>query len=857
MSGSTPEQDIVDLLIVDDKMANIVSLEAILRRPDYNLISVTTGQEGLKHVLNRDFAVILLDVMMPEMDGFEFARLLKKRNRANPTPIIFLTAIATDFRYLVEGYAVGAVDYLQKPLDPEIVKAKVAVFVDLFRKNQRIKRQEAELREIQRVESERRLLEVRQAGERHYTELAESIPQVVWSADPQMQPTYFNRRWTELTGIPTRDALSDVTLRRSAFHPDDLSLFDNTLAAGRQSGKTIDCEIRLREKDTQCWRWQLFRGSPERQPAADGATGAVIGWHGTFTDIHHQKRIERAQRFLAETNMLFTSASDYREALGVLVQKVVPGFADGCVVDLAIAGKPFRRYVAARDALTKAQTLLGGAKTRDDAAATLGCALDNCKPTLLIPGQGLDHIKVAEELKLSAVASAPIEIRGGDAGAISFFTTGCGALDQNDLDLVVETCRHVAIAVENALVREESEENVKRKDEFLAMLSHELRTPLNAVIGWAELLKLEEFGEETLRGLDAIERNAKSLAQLVGDLLDVSRIITGKMEIVHKPVEIGAFLSGICESLRPLADAKHLDLTFDLPATTILVAGDQGRLQQVFWNLLTNAIKFTPEGGTVKLSAGIENGCVVARVRDSGIGIERAMLPYVFERFRQADSSRTRRHGGLGLGLSIVKHIVDQHNGTVIAESDGEGLGTTFSVQLPLLTLAEERVVQGARDATRTSRDFGDLAGLTVLLVDDDASSRMLTATFLKFGGATVRTAASVDEAITQLELAIPDVVLTDIGMPDADGFQLLGRLKALADCTGCRPPIAALSAYASPEDSEKALAAGFDRYLTKPIQVGELIAAVLSMAGRAAKFQSTRPHAVLSDAAHDATLPP
>jgi signal transduction histidine kinase len=380
--------------------------------------------------------------------------------------------------------------------------------------------------------------------------------------------------------------------------------------------------------------------------------------------------------------------------------------------------------------------------------------------------------------------------------------------------------RQAMLARERA-ARTEVERVSDMKDEFLAVVSHELRTPLNAIVGWANLLREGVAEPATLRkGLDTIERNARAQAQLIDDLLDMSKVVSGKVELAVEAVDPVALLDAAVESARPGALAKNIRLQKSFDVCAVAVAGDPRRLQQVLWNLLTNAIKFTPKGGAVAVSLQEADGAVKIAVTDSGVGIKPEFLPYVFERFRQADASITRRYGGLGLGLSIVKHLVELHGGTVEAGSAGTGLGATFTVTLP---------VRGAQRASGAPALPGSpsLAGLKLLVVDDVRDTLDLLERVLSDAGAQVVTAESAAQAMAWLEHEHADVILSDLGMPDMDGFELMRRVRAQGDTA----PAIALTAFARREDRELALAAGYTRHMGKPVEPRELIAAVAAVA--------------------------
>src|SRR6185312_3986211 len=385
--------------------------------------------------------------------------------------------------------------------------------------------------------------------------------------------------------------------------------------------------------------------------------------------------------------------------------------------------------------------------------------------------------------------------------------------------------------------RRHAEEANRMKDEFLATLSHELRTPLNAILGWVQVLRTGKLDAAAgARALETIERNSRAQAQLIADLLDVSRIITGKLRLELKPVELARIIDAALDSARPGADAKGIDLVVSLSALESPVLGDNDRLQQVIWNLLSNAIKFTPRGGRVEVRLKESGLNAVIEVRDSGIGIRPDFLPYVFDRFRQAESTLTRSHGGLGLGLSIVRHLLELHGGTVEVESEGEGKGTTFRVSLPLRGTA---TAGKAMESAPSSQAEGVwnlpdlLAGLHVLVLEDDADSRDLLAMALEQCGAEVSAFGSVPEALAAFDVAVPDVVVSDIGVPFEDGYSFIRKVRSRLPADGGAVPAAALTAYARAEDRKQALEAGFQTHLANPIDPSELIAAVARLAGR------------------------
>ena len=398
----------------------------------------------------------------------------------------------------------------------------------------------------------------------------------------------------------------------------------------------------------------------------------------------------------------------------------------------------------------------------------------------------------------------------------------------------IEAEREQALAAER-IARAEAERANQLKDEFLATLSHELRTPLNAIIGWSQILRAAPPAEADLdEGLATIERNASIQAQLIEDLLDVSRIISGKLRLEVQTIDLGPVIVSAQAAVQPAADAKRIRIVRSITGVEAIVRADAGRVQQIVWNLLSNAIKFTPAGGTVEVSLEHVEGHVQIQVSDSGRGISPAFLPYVFDRFRQADPSSTRQHGGLGLGLAIVKQLAELHGGSVDACSDGEGRGATFVVLLPVAPpvvaepLPKKQVASEARSKP-LSWTPNDLQGDRILIVEDDDDSRRLLGHVLRARGATVTMAGSVDDAMEQWTQGTFDLLISDIGMPGRDGYDLIREIRATPGEAGKIPAIA-LTAFARIEDRAAALEAGFDQHLSKPAEPAALVAAITAM---------------------------
>ncbi|WP_017315803.1 hybrid sensor histidine kinase/response regulator [Mastigocladopsis repens] len=844
----------VNVLLVDDHPENLLALEAILESLGQNLVRATSGAEALRCLLNQDFAVILLDVQMPDMDGFETATLIRQRERSRYTPIIFLTAYSTSDKMVYKGYSLGAVDYLFKPIEPEILKSKVAAFVDLFQKTNEVKRQAAQLAAMNGELRKR---------EEMFRSLSACSPVGIFLTDTLGRCTYINPRYQAIYGMTLEESLGDGWTR--AIHPQDRERIIADWYAVSSEGEEYTGEFRTLTP-AGIERWVHMSSSPMLCDQ-----GEVIGYVGTIEDITERKQAEE------------------------------------------------------------------------------------------------EHIKLIRE----------------------------------------------------QTARQEAETANRLKDEFLATLSHELRTPLTSILGWSRLLRQRKFDEKAIaRALETIERNASLQAQLIDDILDVSRIIRGKLHLNLCPVNLTSVISTVVNSVRPEAEAKNIQLGYVIePAaqengrsgdgemerlaeqvtpsqaapSPFLVFGDINRLQQVVWNLLNNALKFTPEGGKVEVRllispefpvlssesssklispqqpqeliggelAQAKSSSVLLQVSDTGSGISPDFLPHVFDRFRQADGSITRNQGGLGLGLAIVRYLVEMHGGSVHAESPGVGQGATFTVKLPLVETGTakkegerggwvvgevegDREVEGLgssgrsqhpsgisyaygtptangeaaptqspgsgnppaapqflhegnppplavaprgarhcslshraevseleatgvgvggqwggveknlspsyacstarpnKDATGTPHHLvtssphrSPLKDLQVLVVDDDTDTRDFVTTMLQQFGATVTSVASVRQALSAIEKSLPDVLVSDIGMPEEDGYTLIREVRNLEPEIGGHIPAIALTAYVREQDCTRALESGFQMYVTKPVEPANLINAIAKMAQR------------------------
>ncbi len=683
----------INILLVDDKPEKLLALAAVLDDLGQNIVQAYSGREALRCLLNDEFAVILLDVNMPGMDGFETAATIRQRPVTRDVPIIFVTAMDDD-THVSRGYSLGAVDYIQTPVMPEVLKTKVSVFVDLFRKTEQVRRQASWLRQ--------------QATRLHQLTAASLAINSALSTEQMLQVVTDTAR--EIVG--GKLALATLVSDRDAI--DSKTLHSQTAA-------------------------------PDVDPAKIRACSAAA--------LH---------------TLMISANRPLRMTVGDL---------------------------AAHPAWQQGPESLAGFAIR-------GC--------LAAPLTGRDGHKL---------------------GVVEVWDKADGDFTGDDESVLVQLAQMASIAVENTIYAAERETN-RIKDEFLSTLSHELRTPLNAILGWTQLLLEEKLNPEVSHGLDVIDRNARAQTKLIEDLLDVSRVSTGKLRVNLRPTVIGPVVEAAVEAFRPTIEAKHIQMDCQLTASAVAINADPDRLQQVIGNLLSNAGKFTPDRGRICVRLERTDDDLRLSISDTGRGIDPAFLPHVFDRFRQADSSSTRTHGGLGLGLMIVRQIVFLHGGSVSADSPGIGQGSIFTVSLPVSLASPGETTRPQRPPAAARRKIdADLVGVRVLVVDDDSDARQCMAATLARAGASVLQASSVAEALEQFARNRPDVLVSDIAMPGRDGFDLIRSIRELGPAGGGEVPAIALTAYARQDDRLRALSAGFHRHIAKPVEPAELAAAVANLA--------------------------
>ncbi|MGJ5634582.1 PAS domain S-box protein [Nostoc sp. CALU 1950] len=624
-------------------------------------------------------------------------------------------------------------------------------------------------------------------------------------------------------------------------HPDDLAEIARNYPVNADLPDIYTITHRARHQDGHyIWLEATIRAIRDRQ------TQEILEMQASSRDITKRKQVEEEQRFLAEASGILATSLDYETTLAGLVRLAVPEIADWCLVDIICDNQLVHRVAAAHANLEKQELVEQLQNYPPDLAETAGVAevIRTGKSQIihLISDeqiQGLSHnashLKILQELNPISGMSVPLIVRGRVLGAMTLVSSSGRRYNTKSLMLAEELAGRAAIAVDNARLYTETQqsqqaaENANRiKDEFLAVLSHELRSPLNPILGWSKLLQTKKLDEKTIpQALKTIERNAKLQAQLIEDLLDISRILQGKISLNIYPVDLTSVISAAMETVRLSAEAKSIEMHISLEPNLGQVLGDSSRLQQIVWNLLSNAVKFTPAGGRVdiRLSLCSNSNSALIQVSDTGKGIDPNFLPYVFEYFRQENSSTTRKFGGLGLGLAIVRHLVELHGGTVQVESGGEDQGATFTVRLPLLQNQLE-----IRQDSSNSEPSSNLNGIKILVVDDDTDTREFIAFLLEQYGANVTAVTSADEALATLAQSLPDILLSDIGMPEVDGCMFMRQLRTLPAKQGGQIRAIALTAYAGEINAQQVLAAGFDKHLAKPVEPAELVDAIANL---------------------------
>jgi len=665
--------------------------------------------------------------------------------------------------------------------------------------------------------------------EGHYRALADAMPQIVWTARPDGYIDYYNRRWFEYTGRGYDETRGWGW--QQTIHPLDADRQVRAWATSVETGRDLSVQARLRRGDGQ-FRWHLTRAEPMRDER-----GRVTRWFGTSTDIHDQKQAEEHLTFLAESSGVLASSLDYETTLDRLAHLTVGTLGDYCLIDVVGADGRIRRVSAAHsdperaplvDALRRFPPDPGRAEGIPRVLRTGEPLISNelTDERLRAVAQSDEHAEALRRLGVRSFISVPLVARGRIIGALT-----CGLLAEgrtytpDDVSFAEELAGRAALAIDNARLYGEAQAANRSKDEFLATLSHELRTPLTPIIGWTHMIRGGQLRpDDADKGMRVIEKNAEALSRLINDLLDMSSILSGKMRIERAPVEIAAALREAGETVRPQAEARGVRLELRTGDLGLLnVSGDRTRLVQVFWNLLNNAVKFSPEGGRVSVSLSRLDGSARVEVEDEGQGIPPEFLPHVFERFRQADGSTTRVHGGLGIGLALVKSFVEAHGGTVIASSDGPGRGSRFAVTLPLIPAPSASAGDGRPADGGAEPCAAEVC--RVLLVEDAPDTLDMLRVVFEARGYLTTACQDAETALRHAAAGQFDLVVSDIGLPRLDGYELIRQLRAMPHLGDT--PAVALTGYAAPKDAEMALAAGFDAHIPKPVDPAALMAEV------------------------------
>ncbi|MFI4925055.1 MAG: response regulator [Vicinamibacteria bacterium] len=684
--------DRASILVVDDRPDKLLALRLVLEELGQEIVTAASGEEALKRVLTQEFAVILLDVNMPGLDGLETAQLIRNRRKSAHTPIIFVTADFNDDAHLKRGYALGAVDYIGSPVVPEILCAKVKVFVELY---------------LLARQAERQALQ-------HVALAEERVARVAAERSTQRQ-AYLARASAALAGSLDVDATI------------------------REIGRLVVPQL------------------------ADAAIVAVTG-----ADIE----AARAPQFVSGDG----HEGDRNRPLG--------------------------------------EPLDGAIQAAIDAAAATGAVQR-------LPREGEEgRYALPDGATARVFAALPLAARGRSMAVLGIAMTGARKLDHDALALAGDLAVRAAAAIDNALLYRQIQETDQRKNEFHAMLAHELRNPLAPIANAVHVLKVSGDSDRVGWARDVIGRQLKQLTRLVDDLLDLSRITRGKIELKLETLDAADVVHAAVETCRPLVDAQRHALTISLPHERIGIRGDLARMAQVLGNLINNAAKYTDPGGRLEVAILREGRDAVFRVRDSGMGIPSTALATVFEPFTQLERTLDRAQGGLGIGLTLVRRLVEMQGGSVAAHSAGHGQGSEFTVRLPAVELATR--VDTSASAANASTGDGPEGVKTVLVVDDNPDVAESTAILLRVAGYDVRVALDGKAALAAVGTMAPHAVLLDIGLPGMDGYQVAARMREMPALA--RTLIVAVSGYGQDEYQARSRMAGVDHHLVKPIDLDAVV---------------------------------
>lgn len=785
------------ILNVNDFAPGRYAKTRVLQDAGYEVLEAESGYEAIETATREVPALILLDVHLPDIDGFAVCERLKSDPRTASTAILQISAAYVQQQHRVKGLELGADSYLVEPIENEVLLATVRALLRMR-------------------EAERALRRATNEWAASFNAINDGIALVRSGCVTRCNEAFQRMFAAEpCEGKPVEALLS---ARGVEFTYPDRALL--------QKQERFSTEILMNG------RWSSVSVDPLKgEDDQEGASVCVI------RDVHlhrvaeeqREKLLESERRarafaeaarhqseFLAEASRILGSGESERATAEDLAALAVDTFADWCFIDLREDQKPLRTIVAAREgdtatAETLHQAIVQAANQRDALTRVLTTGEPEIHPDSMSPSPIATQSTDLSALGATSSICVPVVARGVVFGAITVArTVDRDPFGSHDLHLMQDVAQRVAFAVENRRLFREAQKANHAKDEFLATLSHELRTPLTSALGWAKMLKIGGLDEGTVRtALDTIERSTEIQSQIIEDILDISRIVTGKLNVKMRRTHVAASITAAVDSLRLTATEKNVEIRTIIDPSVPPVIGDHARLQQIVWNLISNAIKFTPDGGApIEVRLTSDERDAILTVEDRGEGIPPDFLPFVFDRFRQADGATTREHGGLGLGLAIVRHLVEVHGGTVTAHSDGKSRGSKFVARIPLAPVAAEQA-SAALDAAKVMED---LDGMRVLLLDPAGDPGDVIVSTLSGAGATVRVSLSVSDAIANVRAWAPHVLISEVVTHD------LAEALQKSRNGGAALPLIALSGYARAEDRERARQSGFASYLQKPI---------------------------------------
>ncbi|AKV04521.1 Chemotaxis protein methyltransferase CheR [Labilithrix luteola] len=879
MYPNTPSTT-ASILLVADHLPNLEALRAILEPLGERVVCASSGAEAVIRASHEDFALVLLDLRMPELDGLEAAALLKKADRSRAVPVILLTPSEPTSEVVAKSFSTGD-EFLHKPVDPEVLRTKAAAAVARYRQrmaprasDSRIaadpttgrlsERLIAALPVDAQADAVEALVRIHSAlnGELDLGRIAQRLIDETTSLTSASGGAFHyavgkGARSHQVSGCSAMDvALSGM-------------MDDEMMSLGPECPQLqgVFCGVSILRLSAPFAR---SAGVPSRVGSLiavpvvsrDGeTTGAIVLAHedaGAF-DVRDEELAAVAAQHAAgafENARLYEEAKEARHRAELAELELRAGEARRRIA-LESAGLGTWDYnpmtgALRWDARSKALSGLGPgamvsiavwmAAVHADDRARVERAVRRALDPMTSGAFDCEYRTVGLEDSIERWVAAKGQAIVEQGSTVRFIGTllDITASKRIEEERAALLAREQDARAEAEVARARAEAASRAKDEFLATVSHELRNPLNAILGWSRVLleSDDELSHERRRkGLEVVARNARAQVQLVDDILDVSRIVSGKLRLSTGLVDVRMAVESCLDTVRSAAQAKGVLLESEFEDEPGSIVADQDRIQQILWNLASNAVKFTPRGGVVRIAAKREADAVVLTVNDTGEGIDAAFLPFVFDRFRQADGSTTRLHGGLGLGLAIVRHLTELHGGTVQAESAGLGHGAKFTVCLPLFaaldadTDGDKRRRSPGGSSGSEPVQLSPLAGFRVLVLDDEEDMRDLIAMILEHAGAKVTRVPTVEDAMRSLEACVPDVALSDLAMPIEDGFVFVQRVRSATNEGVRQVPLVAMTAYARAEDRQRVLAAGFQRHVAKPIKPAELVSVLRELA--------------------------